>query len=435
MKLFTTLGLSLVFVAVGCGGTSKSPNAPNPNPSPDPTMMSGGDTLEPPPVGQGFQYLMSSTINPGQEIERCRFFMSPPEGFYIKAETVRYSMGSHHVLLYQTPYTSIPTKSIRGADIDTSDVFDCAEGATADWQVTGVLAGSQSFNGKGIINEMPDGIAVQVPGNVALLLNTHYLNATPSALDATARINVYTTPKESVVQEAGVLFFYNPFIRVKANSMDSAEMRCPIAKDITLVSVQSHMHRRGVGYFANLLESDGSLVKQFYTDSSWEAVNVEEFQPGLQIKAGQILDYDCNYNNTESRDIMQGFSTKDEMCMLVGPYYPLDHNLENCRDEQGRFQGTWVGHGTASCMDTMQCLNTAKPISVDQGDAFYGCVLNSCPGAAAQVSNLVRCFYGNTTATCARECADATSDGCQVCLAGACSAEFHSCQASSCTQP
>ncbi len=165
-------------------------------------------------------------------------------------------------------------------------------------------------------------MAVKVEPGAVLLMNTHYLNASADPVDADARINVYTTPKEQVKTEAGMMFFYNPFIRVPANGAASARMRCPVPQDISVVRVQSHMHRRGVGFVANLSDGDGNVKEEIYTNQAWEQVPAKPFQPLLEIKAGQTLDYRCDYTNTEARDVMQGLTTKDEMCMLIGPYFP-----------------------------------------------------------------------------------------------------------------
>ncbi|MET0595170.1 MAG: hypothetical protein ABW133_20890, partial [Polyangiaceae bacterium] len=70
--------------------------------------------MKPPPADQGLQLKMVSTIAPGQEIERCKFFQVPAEGMNINSAVVRYVPGSHHVLLYRTSYTSIPTTTREG---------------------------------------------------------------------------------------------------------------------------------------------------------------------------------------------------------------------------------------------------------------------------------------------------------------------------------
>ena len=67
----------------------------------------------------------------------------------------------------------------------------------------------------------------------------HDLNATNQTLTVEARINMWTIPKDQMVQEAGILFYYDPFIRVPAMSPGNAEMACPSR-------AAQYLHRRQV---------------------------------------------------------------------------------------------------------------------------------------------------------------------------------------------
>src|SRR5262249_23815223 len=95
--------------------------------SPQPSL------LDPPPQGQGIQYRMVPNIPAGKEVEHCQFFQVPPEGLNVSSSEVRFTTGSHHVLMYITPYTAIPTHNDRGEAVDTTGVFDCSTGAFDGW--------------------------------------------------------------------------------------------------------------------------------------------------------------------------------------------------------------------------------------------------------------------------------------------------------------
>jgi len=394
----------------------------------DTTGGAGGspttDLLAPPAAADGVQYRMVTTIESGQEIERCQLFVAPKEGFFVRKDEVRFTAGSHHVLLYRTPYTSLPTENLQGVKLDGTKIHDCADGATAEWDVNGVLAGSQSGDGDSMLGELPDGVAVKVDPGTVLVMNTHYLNATSAALEADARINLYSLPAEKVKTEAGMLFYYNPFIHVPENGMATARMRCPVQDDVTLVRVQSHMHRRGVGFAAYLGDSDGANPKEIYTSTEWERVPAKAFTPMLQIKAGQTIDYRCDYKNAEARTVNQGLSTKDEMCMLIGPYYPRNEALENCADATGQYSATWIGSGKATCGDTLGCFVGAK----SQGD-FFGCIVTSCPGSSGEVSELVRCQISEGHGACTASCPGA---GCEACVTTECKPALNACLAATC---
>ena len=420
MRRHAFLALLSIFTLVNCssdpasgtGGTGGSGGSPDTNP------------LAPPAADAGVQYKMVSTIESGQEIERCQLFVAPKEGLFVRKDEVRFTAGSHHVLLYRTPYTKLPTENSKGEKIDGTKVHDCADGATAEWNVDGVLAGSQSGDGDSLLGELPDGVAVKVDPGTVLVMNTHYLNASSKPIEADARINLYTLPAAQVKTEAGVLFYYNPFILIPENGTATARMRCTVQEDISLVRVQSHMHRRGVGFAAYLGDSAGANQQEIYANTEWEKVPAKAFSPMLQIKAGQTLDYRCDYKNPEARTVTQGQSTKDEMCMLIGPYFPRNAALENCANDKGEIAATWIGSGTATCADTLGCVSAAK-----SSGEFFGCVVNSCPGSSSASSDVLTCYLTGGHGACQASCPGAD---CDACVGKECGPAVGACQSAKC---
>jgi hypothetical protein len=419
--------LSMVFLAAAalaaCSSSSSS------GPAAGGTGGAGGgatELLAAPPDGQGIQYRMVTTLSPGQEIERCQFFQVGAEPLYVRRQDVRYTPGSHHLLLYSTPYTSIPTQDIHGNTVDTSGVIDCVNGAAGDWTIDRVVGGAQSANAPAII-DLPEGVAMVIPAGKVVLLNTHYLNTTPGPLDVDARINLYTVAKETVKQEAGIIFFYNPFISVPAHGKGTARMVCPVKNDVTLVNVQSHMHRRGVGYEANVVDGTGAMMEQMYSNTKWEGVPVKQWEGGHTLKGGTFLDYHCDYQSSEDGDVFQGLTTKDEMCMLIGSYYPRDENFEVCADDKGNqyAPAKWIGNGTKSCLDAMLCIQKG-------GGHIDPCVTDTCPAVASELSSTLRCFMGGGKGMCDVECTDQNSKACGDCLQTACKPELDACLAKSC---
>jgi hypothetical protein len=388
------------------------------------------ELLAPPAPGTGVQFRMTSTVAPGQEIERCKLVKVPPEGLFVTRDELRFSQGSHHVLLYRTPYTEIPATTRDGTPINGAEVHDCNDGAPRSWKVNGIVAGSQSSEGGSFLGSLPTGVALTVEPGTVLVMNTHYLNASTESLEVDARINLHTMPPEQVKVEAGIIFHYNDFIRIPANGTSSARMRCVTPRDISLVRLQSHMHRRGVGSVANVVSADGS-TQEVYTSSSWEDVPVRDFAPVLPIKAGQALDFRCDYVNTEARDVMQGLTTRDEMCVLLGAYFPRDPLVEGCRDEEGFSAETWVGSGSATCADTLACAFSAKDPDEDGGNELFGCIVNGCPGVAEEISSAYHCYRSGGRGACDSAC-EKDADSCALCTEAACKPVVDACQAAKC---
>lgn len=378
---------------------------------------------------------MLATVAPAQESYGCQLFVAPPEGLHINREEVAFSRGGHHVLLYKTPYKEIPSTDERGNPVNAGEVHPCDLGATALWKVDGVIGGSESFGGKGILSELPEGVALSVEPGTVLLMSTHYLNTSAEPLEADSRINLYTIPKEQVRTEAGVLYLEHPFIRVPANGESTARMRCPVSKNIEIVSLQSHMHARGVSFFGDLVDTKTGQSSDVYTTASWKEPEVEEFQPPLAIQAGKVLDFRCDYMNPEARDVRQGLTANDEMCQIMGPYYPRDVNLENCRDENGIPAATWFGSGNADCATTHACIQSAKSFREDNGASIYACIENSCPGAATEVSEVARCYMEQRESRCSAACEnDPAGAECGKCLSDQCGEAISACAATTCAQ-
>lgn len=376
MRTLRSLG-QLALLVVGLVGCSSE--------SSDPATTLGDPLLDPPPAESGFQLRMQTRIEPGVEGEWCKFVMGPEAEYHMNRQEVRYTPGSHHFLLYETTYDQIPTQKDDGTPVDTSGIFDCSSGATDGWSVVRLLGGSQSGEG-GDIALFPPNVAMKVPANRVLLMNAHYLNVSQEPLDPEVAINLWTVPSEQVEMEGDILFLYNPFIKVQASGTGRARWRCPVNVDITLGSVQSHMHRRGVGFEARVA---GQAL--FYENTDWDNVPVKQFEGGLTIPKGSQLDYYCDYANSEARDVYQGPRTTDEMCMLVGPYWPADPATSNCIDAKGDYAGEWVGNGSASCAESWACIIA----SLDDDDVvsrIADCMDVASPDVAKELSAALDCI-------------------------------------------
>jgi len=352
----------------------------------------GDGTDQPPePTGPDIQFEVRAQIPAGTEVELCKFVTV--DDAYVTRDEIDFGPGSHHVLVFQTPYTSIPThKDGDPTPIDTSGVFDCSDGATNGWSVTKVIGGSQNANGGESLLDFPPGVALHISG--VLLVNIHYINALDTALDASVDIGFYSTPAADVVQEGDILFLYNPLIGVPPGGTSRSRWRCPVYSDITIANVQSHMHARGIGYAASIGDA-----APFYTNDRWEQVPVQRYDD-LVVPAGASLDYYCDYRNTTGASIYQGPRTTDEMCMLIGSYYPADPRTANCLDESGtRPGGDWIGNGSATCAQTLQCMQGAG----NNFQAITDCMLAASPAVSRPSSDVLRCFA--VAADPATECA------------------------------
>jgi hypothetical protein len=396
MTTRTLVSLALLSTLAGCSSSSSS-STPGASSTPAPDGGSGDDagtssgtSLPPPAPGHGIQLTMETTIAASTEDERCKFVQTT-EDLWVNSEDIRYTPGSHHFLLYHTPYTSIPTVDNQGETIDTSGVFDCPDGGPAAYfNVDRGLGGAQSPDAPPVIGGLPSNVSVHIPAGSVLALDLHVLNASTKPLDVTVVMNLNTIPQSQATVEAGVYFFYNPFIRVPAGAKSQARMSCPVTSDVTIVNAQTHMHKQGLGGVANLEDGSGTVLQQLYTSQTWTDPPVKIWSPGMTVSAPQQIDFLCNYDNPGTTDVIQGLSaSKNEMCVYAGAYYPRDTNFENCTN------ATYIGTGTADGATTLQCMGSVSPSSANFDDTYFGCVVDSCPAIAKPMTALIMCEEQN----------------------------------------
>lgn len=423
IRVFAVLAL---LMSVGCSDSSAVGSSDD-----------NGNPLEPPAAQQGVQLKMTSALKAGVETERCMFYQVGDDDLAVNREEVRFTHGSHHILLFVTPYESIPTEDRFGTTVDTSGVFECGqEGPTAHWTVNGVAGGSQIANGTPVVDDLPPGVAFVIPARTVLLMNTHYLNATDATIQTDARINLYTLDRSEVQQEAGILFWYNPIIYAPSGQTSRAQEVCPIRKDINLLNAQSHMHKRGVGYVAKERDAMGVEQGELYSTTEWEEVELRRFSPSRPLKAGQTVDFACDYDNRTDHDIIQGLATTDEMCMFIGLYYPKDRQTELCglnSEWSGAFwAATWIGQGVSSGAQTASCLANASTVTTDDGASFFKCVVESCGAISQHVSNAARCLATQGLGACKTPCST-DAESCSSCVNEQCSSAMSTLSQATCS--
>ena len=195
-------------------------------------------------------------------------------------------------------------------------------------------------------------------------------------------------------------------------------MSCPVTSDVTLTTRQTHMHKQGLGGAANLEDSAGSVLQQLYTSNTWSDPTVTQW-PHRAWRCSRVSrsTTSATTRTTATTTIIQGLSAQtNEMCVLVGAYYPRDTKFETC-GTTGSFQdqgtaATYIGTGTATCTATLGCLQGATT-----EESFFSCMVDSCPAAAAALTKFLDCANtvpngGNVMTMCSSQISACIAQGC-----------------------
>jgi hypothetical protein len=381
---------------------------------------------------------MTGTIAAGSEAFTCQYFAAPgaAKAFVVGASHT-YTAGSHHMILFRTDLGAIP-QGQEGPQ-------DCYEGPAGSVMshIRGILYAAQTPTGQ---VAYPDGVGLPVQPGEVFLMQTHYLDAGPASLDVRADVTLQLSDGGDVTTQAGMLFFYDPFIDVPpASTTARAQMRCLVPADVTLISAASHYHARGSDYAAYLDPPSGPpAATPFYTSNDWE--HPTPLATPLAVGAGSRIRFSCGYTNPDpSKEYFQGQSAaNDEMCMFVALYYPeMGSTVDFCRLDPDLF-----GTGTAGCGPTLACLQACAaqgaPLSMSLGDAppdggagfdqatidpcDQKCLVASCGPATAKLGAVRDC----TRRSCAAECAAGQGSACSTCALANCASAIAACSSDTC---
>lgn len=269
---------------------------------------------------------------PGDQTEEFRFFNIPtnlPEDTYVEA--IEFIPGNKRYV-HHSRIMADTTNEIRGIDgLSETDpkVYDYQTKPLSDEFMYGWVPGNFPVF-------YPPGTGKKLYANTDIILNMHYA---PSSLDTTDQsiINFYFN-KEEVDREVYTLglverHIVDKFFLIKANTRPSFKIEYQVDTDMSLISVQPHMHYLGQSFHAYAITPDSTeipLIKIPKWDFNWQTTY--QFKSLVKVPAGSTIIAHASFDNTMSnplnpyippRDVTYGWGTKDEMMNLI--FYYINH--------------------------------------------------------------------------------------------------------------
>lgn len=271
--------------------------------------------LEIPSADRGIQLGFTVKVDPGQEIVACRELVLPNDA---AIEVSRFehasTPGTHHVHAYRT---STPIDKV------SPDPFPCGDLAGPLFYTSEKDADSAHFQ--------PD-IGVRFAKREVVRIELHYLGTGSAPIEADVRLNLWFAPKP-LVAEAGSFFMYDHAISVPPHGKATTRMHCEIPGDIAITSLLPHVHTHGTGERIYLNGKDLDTPQLLVDSNGYGDLETRTFDDApIQVKAGQTLDFECDFKNGTDQPLLEGTSpTTAEMCVLLGSYYPrLPKEAEWC---------------------------------------------------------------------------------------------------------
>lgn len=271
------------------------------------------------PVPPGYQRFEPPAVelDPGESHDWAQWVGGPLDKDYdvidIKGQQ---SIGGHHALVYATTVAEMP-------------------GTTRLWkeedQITSRLMGG--IGGEGGANvQFPPGVVFRVKKGSYILIQTHFLNATPDHIVGRTVIDMKLAPVDPARTVASMFSSTSVSINLAAHSDSAMDISCKVEKDLKFLQVSNHMHDYGKTQLTQYVDPSGAvhLIKddQTWTGDLALSPNFSKFtlENPLIVPKGSTVRTHCTWNNTTANPVT--FPT--EMCVFFG--FILNENDIYCAD-------------------------------------------------------------------------------------------------------
>ena len=270
--------------------------------------------LAPPAANEGYQIHIPPFPVPSQ-YEReifVRMDIGNTEDIYVNKFEVICRPGTHHMIAYgydnENDPSNPPVGVLRDQNLpDGRGNFSLTMGSGS------MYCGVQEA---AFLQEYPKGIAIKIPANATLDMNSHYFNLTDNILFGEVYLNLYTIPKDSVTE----ILVYDDVDNEEelylpprqATTIDYTDL---MYERTEIRQMFSHMHKRGYQFQVYKVggANDGELL---YEAFDYQHPPYQFFDPPLVIEAGEGLRTMVAYNNETDREITFGVTSEDEMGIL-----------------------------------------------------------------------------------------------------------------------
>jgi hypothetical protein len=302
---------TILFVLVGVAAIGCGTNGPDYIPGFSPPAPMDGYTRYVTPIVED--------IKPGDNVEYCEWVApAATEDQDVLDFKGDQSATGHHAILFATTETNFK--------VGESHICTTADMISVSY--IGALTGSTQT-----LSHLPEGLNFRLRKGQALMVNTHWLNATDKTVEGQAVVDVKFSPADPSRTVADIFANNGDAFSIPPGAPTSYDVSCTFPHDVNFAMFANHMHTDGVSAYSEVLHTDGTST-MLREDDSWP--EDAQFNPTYTmyslaqpyvIHAGETVHTHCVWQNQTASTLM----FPDEMCAGNGFYFP-GNGLLACDD-------------------------------------------------------------------------------------------------------
>jgi hypothetical protein len=250
------------------------------------------------------------SLNAGQERFLCQR-LTVADDLWISEITPVNGQATHHQVL---------AIDVSGSQPD--GLVDCANGIELNvikWKMlfaSGVNSPSLT---------MPDGVALHIAAGQQIVFQMHLLNATQSAVNSNASIDIRTLPDGAPAPSEAQMVLAGPIPDNRVTpaipvGVQTVKGKCTLKDTTHYFAVFPHMHQIGT-HIAVSATVGGTAQTLYDADYSFNNQDFKEFTP-IAMSAGDVVGVTCTYDNETGMPVQFGQSSYNEMCFAISYFYP-----------------------------------------------------------------------------------------------------------------
>ena len=271
-----------------------------------------GSDLAPPASADGFQIVTppgTFSVAPEQEIY--------PNYCAVVPGNAEFDVGT--IQSWMTPGSSRDLIVYQGATVSAgSSMPACSLGADT-WMFAASAAGE-------IVElKMPDGVGIPLPAGTQIIVNMHFINVGSSTTEPQVKVNVLRA--RNLQHKAGAMVSFNTAINVPAATAAGSGKQtvmgtCMAPAGANFFAIGTHTNARATAADVNLVSGGATTNVVHTTDYKNPDVGIWMAPPFLPVQSGDSFTYSCAYSNSGMSPVTVGETSTNEVCMLVGYYFP-----------------------------------------------------------------------------------------------------------------